>query len=309
MTWKALLEGYLERLRVLGRSPATLARADSDLRHFVDFCRGRGLEEPAAVTSGHLAAYRKELLWLPGARGLLSPHTVTHRLCRARLLFSWAVARGHLLLNPARHLVVRRPPSTLLQVLTAHEVQALLFAPDLRTPFGLRDRALLETFYGTAVRRAECVGLDLGDLDFGARTLAVRHAKGRRDRMLPLGDRLAQVLECYLQLGRPFLGPYGPVAGELAVFLSCHGTRLSTNSLDKIFRRHAAAAGIQRRFGPHALRHACATHLLEGGADLREIQALLGHQSLRSTERYAHLRPVELEREHRRTHPRARRKP
>lgn len=175
---------------------------------------------------------------------------------------------------------------------------------DPETLLGLRDRAVLETLYGTGVRRGECAALDLQDLDLARRVLLVRKAKNGEPREQPLGDHLAAVLVRYLEECRPELGPR---PGEQALFLNRHGRRLDFETYSNLVHRNTRRAGL-RPLSPHDFRHAFATHVLEGGAEMREVQALLGHRCLVATAVYTHVITDDLIREYRRTHPRARRK-
>lgn len=185
--------------------------------------------------------------------------------------------------------------------MTPAEVSRLLELSNPRTAYGLRDRALLELLYGLGLRRGECLRLDLADVDRVQALVRLRHTKNRRERHLPLTPRLLAALAVYLERGRPQLAR---TVEEPALWLSNQGRRLSVGRLDQVVSRLARAAGLGV-VRPHALRHAFATHLLAGGADLRHVQALLGHVNLVSTQHYTHLQPLEVFAEHQRTHPRA----
>lgn len=302
MSWGELLEAHLECLRLRGFSAASLTCRRNWVRRLADWAGRRGLA-PGQVAPSDLAAYQRSLLWEPGLKGrLLAANTVHHALAQACCFFAWAAEAGHLVADPAEGLVLPRPPQALPTLLTEEEVARLLEAPVLTTPLGLRDRAVLETFYATAVRRSECCGLDLGDYDRARSELRVR-GKGGLERLVPTGEALGRTLERYLEQGRPkWAGP-----SESALFVCCRGHRLAPGMANLLVRRSGRAAGIAAPVTCHLLRHACATHLLHNGADIRQIQELLGHRRVTSTERYLHLFPRELTREHERTHPRARR--
>ncbi|MEW6280688.1 MAG: tyrosine-type recombinase/integrase [Candidatus Eremiobacterota bacterium] len=293
--WEALIAGYLEHLAVRGRALRTRQEAEWVLRRFAEFC---GRLEPARVELENMLAWKREL------ESGRSSWTVADRLMRVRSFFRWAHRRGLLLLDPTWELALQTMPRRLGRVLTVRQVEALLKLPDASTAFGLRDLAVLETFYGTGLRLQECHRLDLADLDRGESLLHVREGKGGRPRRQPLGFVLMGVLERYLADARPLLQP---APGESALFLSCRGVRLGRQDLGRIVAHFGRKAGLGR-LSPHRLRHAYATHLLEGGADLRHIQVLMGHRSLLATEHYTSVRPVELFRMLRRYHPRARRK-
>jgi site-specific recombinase XerD len=273
------------------------------LRGFVKFCGGRGVSEVTELGAGILAAYRQELLWTPGPGGAMYKEGTLFQAQRmVRLFLRWLHESELVLVDHAASWILRRPPDSARNVPTVDQVSRLLLVPDARTPVGLRNRAILELLYGTGIRAHECYAIDLDSLDLEGSSLHV-HGKGSKDRLLPLGPCLRQSLRRYLA-ARDKLGA---VPSEQALFVSRGGARLGLNSLDQVVRKAARAVGIAG-FGPHTLRHAFAVHLLESGADVAYIRVLLGHESLQSTAIYTRVHPLELFREHRRTHPRAKRK-
>jgi site-specific recombinase XerD len=189
--------------------------------------------------------------------------------------------------------------------LTQAEACRLVETPSPHTGVGQRNRAILETLYGTGVRLSECVRLELTDVDLGEGTLLVRSGKGRKDRLLPLPARAATALDLYLRDGRPRLVRGAPEPG---LFVSRDGRRLKPVSVQFVVWWHAKRAGIRTRISPHMLRHACATHLLRGGADVRHIQELLGHERLETTEVYTRVEIADLRDALARAHPRERRR-
>jgi integrase/recombinase XerD len=198
-----------------------------------------------------------------------------------------------------------RVPRPLINLLTVAEVEALMNAPSPQTVLGLRDRAVLETLYGTGIRRAELVALDLTDVDMQSLTLLVKRGKNQRSRVLPVGDRLSHALKEYLLHGRPHLQAR---LAEPALFVGHRGQRLDKSAVDHVMRHHSRKAGFKRTVGAHSLRHAFAGHMLRNGADLRSLQAMLGHESLASTQQYTRIYLEDLQKEHRRTHPRSKRR-
>lgn len=302
MSWAELLAAYAEHLAGLGRAPATRAAAARWLGRWADSCRRQGAARPADVAPVHLAAFQRELAWSPnGQGGLLSGSSCLQALLMVRQCLRWATARGVLLVDPSRDLVLRHPARSVGRVLTVAEVEQLLEAPDATSPHGLRDRAILDLLYATGLRRGECQRLNLADVDLAQGLVAVRRGKGGKDRLLPLIPRLAQSLTRYLTQGRPALAKSPQ---EPALFVDRQGDRLSLASLGLVVKHHARRAELGL-VSPHRLRHAFATHLLEGGAELVALQALLGHVRLDTTETYTRVAPQSLVREHRRTHPRA----
>ena len=263
-----------------GLSAATRRAYASDLRAFSAWLDGRGLELDD-VDVRVLADWVTDL-----GRGSrrLSPATIARRLAavRACLRFTYGPARvPDAALAPRR---VRRLPDAP----KAAEIEALLDVADGSEPLDLRNRALLELLYSGGLRSAEAVGLDLGDVDFEREAVHL-HGKGGKERVVPLGEEAAHHLARYLRDGRPTLAR----GAEDAVFLSARGRRLDTSTVRRILRH------------PHRLRHAFATHLLEGGADLRVIQELLGHSSLSTTQAYSHVDARRLRRVYDRAHPRS----
>ena len=185
------------------------------------------------------------------------------------------------------------------------ETERLLEAPDDSTPLGMRDKALLEALYGCGIRLAEIQGMDVGDINFGQRSVLVR-GKGNKERHALFGEPAAEALSRYMNEGRPLLAEEaGPGRKSDAVFLNRYGQRLSRRSIEALVKRHSAAAGTRDDVHPHTLRHTFATHLLEGGADLRVIQELLGHSSPQTTQIYTHITKAEALTAYLRHHPRA----
>ena len=183
--------------------------------------------------------------------------------------------------------------------LTLDEVETLLGTVDLTTPSGLRDRAILETLYSTGMRRSELIALNLDDIDFERGLVIIRQGKGRKDRVVPIGKRALQWIEKYLADGRPALLDQATDA----FFPTTRGNRFHPVNLSSLVRSYLDAAGIQRRGSCHMLRHTTATLMLEGGADLRSIQTLLGHESLNTTQIYTHITIQRLREVHEKTHP------
>jgi integrase/recombinase XerD len=299
-----LVEEYLTHLRSRGRAPATLAGHRWHLQRFFKFCRSRGLTL-AEITQDTLLDYHRELRQVPGERGRLwTERSVVRALQDLNLFLAWCQERRYLLVAPELAWPGKRPPATLPALLTADQALALVEVPGEDTALQLRDRTLLELLYSTGLRRTECQQLDLTDLDLANSQLLVRHAKGGGFRYVPVGEHLAGVLERYLAEGRPHLRPFPE---EPALFVTPQtGRRLSGAQLYNVVKRCARQLGLQA--GVHSLRHAFASHLLEGGADVRQVQELLGHRLVSSTQHYTQLQPLELIREHRHPHPRGRRR-
>jgi len=262
----------------------------------IDGITAEVLEEYAAHLRARQTSYKRR------TPTPLSRTTLAAEMSVLRSFGSWVRARGFLASNPARELRLR-PGTAPAQkgVLTEAEMLALLSVPG-RDAVGIRDRAILETLYSTGLRRAELCGLDLYDVDQETGVVWVRGGKGGRDRVVPVGCWALAAIREYVQRARPKFGA-GPK--EQALFLSATtACRLSVKNLNRLVRAHAAASGLRQRVTPHLLRHTCATHLLRGGADIRDIQAILGHASVGTTQIYTRVGLEDLVAVHRRHHPR-----
>ena len=204
--------------------------------------------------------------------------------------------------NPAADLELPRKPARILpRSLAPDEVRALLELPDTSDPLGIRDRAILETFYGTGIRRSELARINVDDIDRSRGLLFVRQGKGAKDRVVPLGEHARRWISRYIEETRPLLD--AGVAGR-ALFISGYGQRLSSGYVGNWVRRLMVQAGVSYPGSCHLIRHACATHMLENGADIRYIQQLLGHARLDTTQIYTEVSIVKLREVHARTHPR-----
>jgi site-specific recombinase XerD len=264
-----------------GISDATRRAYGADLREFCDWYGDRPLEEvDTRVASEWVAHLGKSR---PG--GKLSQRTIARKLAALRTFLRWTLGPDAVPDVPLSQRGGRRLP----EAMKLEEVEAIVasFAGD--EPLAVRNRAIFELVYSAGLRAAEACALDLGDVDFEQETVHVRLGKGAKDRVVPLGGQAAQLVARYLHDARPQLAR----GAENALFLSVRGRRLDTSALRKLVAH------------PHRLRHAFATHLLEGGADLRTIQELLGHASLSTTQMYSHVDAKRLRRVYDRAHPRS----
>src|SRR5260370_41873836 len=205
-------------------------------------------------------------------------------------LFRFLERQGVILQDPTLNLVLPSWKKLPRAVLNQAHARRLVASPDAITARGKRDRALLELLYGTAIRVGECERLELQDLDLARGQLMIRSGKGRKDRVVPVVGRAAAALDVYLREARPEMGK-DPREG--ALFITTWGTRLNTKRIQDLVRSNAKAAGIDIRVTPHTLRHGCATHLLQGGADVRLVQKLPGNSSVQKTTIYIHMTPTE----------------
>jgi tyrosine recombinase XerC len=274
------LNRFLQLLEVnRGYSPHTIVAYRRDLEQFAAFLREQDhawLDIDRRVARSYLAHLQ---------RRQLAPATIARQLASLRTFYAYLVREGILSTHPLRGLGTPKQPYRLPRFLSVEETVSLLAAPDGGTPQGLRDRAILELLYASGLRVSELVGLDAGDVDWGRRELRV-HGKGGHMRLALVGRPALRALRTYLQQGRPQLAKDRPTA---ALFLNQRGGRLSDRSVRAMVSHYARAAGLQGQVTPHTLRHTFATHLLEGGADLRIVQELLGHARLTTTQRYTHV--------------------
>lgn len=285
--------------RALSVSAGTVKEDGHYLGRFVGFLESRDVKELAAVTVEHLAEYGLHLRGQLSRRGRqISTSYVSRSLTVAKLFLVWARQEG-LVLQDFSAFTIARPLKKLVAVPSVEQVQRLLEAPSTETPEGLRDAVIWEFFYTLGLRAKECLSLDLESVDCGGLTLRV-WGKGSRERLLPLSPRLAELVARYLREGRPNLRPFPE---EKALWIAAQtGRRLGYTTMKQ---RLAAVGELQGlKVHPHLLRHSCATHLLEAGADVEAIGVLLGHQRADSTAHYAKVSAAELTAEHQRCHPR-----
>jgi integrase/recombinase XerD len=295
---------YLEWLRVKHYSEATVKGREVYLGFFLRWCETRALARPEEVTKPMLERYQRHLFYYRKEDGRpLSFRSQHGRLVAVRALFRWLTKHNVLLYNPASELELPRLERRLPKhVLTAREAERVLGAPDVGEPLGLRDRAMLEVLYSTGIRRRELLGLSLYDFDAERGTLLVRHGKGRKDRMVPIGERAIRWVETYLREVRP--GLVVP-PDEGVIFLSHLGEPIAPGRLTEIVRDYVNAAAVGKKGSCHLFRHTMATLMLEGGADIRFIQQMLGHAELSTTQLYTQVSIKKLQDIHRATHPAA----
>jgi len=301
----AAIAGYLHYLRVeRGLSPATIAAYGADLRAFAAGCTGR------PDWSARPDAAREYLSSMARPPRVLRPSTRRRRAAAVRAFYRFLFAEGLIERDVAGLLDLPRQQRQLPDTLDQAEVDALLSAPAATTAEGLRDRALLELLYACGLRIGEALGLDLDDVSLRQRTVRVI-GKGDRERLLPVGAPALDALSAYLEsvrtawLERAVARDPRVARRGGPLFMSAQGRRLSRMSAWRGIRRAALAAGIRGHVTPHTLRHSFATHLLEGGADLRVVQELLGHASISTTQLYTHLTGERIKQVYARAHPRA----
>ncbi|WP_425565056.1 site-specific tyrosine recombinase XerD [Saccharopolyspora taberi] len=298
-----MISSYLNHLAVeRGTARSTLDSYARDLRRYADYLAESGIAALPEVKAHHLSGFLAELR--EGGRGQppLAASSAARALVAARGLHRFAQAEGVLDVDVAREITPPSPPKRLPKALPVADVLRLLDNAGGEDVRGLRDRALLELLYSSGARISEAVGLDIDDIDDSERTVLL-DGKGGRQRLVPVGRPALSALGAYLVRARPVLAARGH--GSPAVFLNSRGTRLSRQSAWNALKSAAERAGITSGVSPHVLRHSFATHLLEGGADVRVVQELLGHASVTTTQVYTLITVNTLREVYATAHPRA----
>lgn len=263
-----------------GASPHTVQNYRLDMEHLVDWLQERDIKSWIAVDRGVI---RRWVAWQYDAG--YAPASTARALSTLRSLFRYLVREGRLARSPALLVPGPKKRKALPSVLSVEEIEQLLAVPD-STPLGQRDRCLIEVLYATGLRVSELLSLQREQVDWSGRSVKVR-GKGSKERIVLLGDLAMDALESYMHTARPVLKD--PDRPNEAIFLSHHGDPLSVRGFHAILRRLCTLAGIEKQITPHTLRHSFATHLLEGGADLRSVQELLGHATVGTTQVYTHV--------------------
>lgn len=301
-TWPAALRPFPARIEeamtASGLAPSTREHYTRAVHDFLGYLASQGITDLTEVTREVVTAYQLALQQRSPRND--APYAVSTQigiLAGLRLFFAYLVKAGYLLADPSSHLVYPRAPQRLPRPLGVEAMRRLLRSLPA-TLLGRRDRAILELLYGTGIRGGEIVRLAVQDVDLEAATLMIREGKGRKDRVVPLGRAAKEALLDYLDCVRPKLVR----GGTASLLLARHGGPLSSRGMRRRLAELGARMGI--KLHPHLLRHTCATHLLKGRADIRQIQRLLGHKSLATTERYTRVEVSDLREVIRRCHPR-----
>lgn len=298
------LDRYLRHLAIeRGRSAHTVAAYRRDLSRLLDSLRRAGVEDANAITADHLTGFARELRDGPEP---LAASSVARMLSSVRGFTRFLVDEQRIPLDPAADLVAPKLPDRLPKALTIAQVESLLSATDGDEPGALRDRALLELLYATGARVSEAVSLNVDDLvgEAGTTDLVRLFGKGSKQRIVPVGSYARAALDAYLVRSRPLLSVRGRATP--ALFLGMRGARLSRQSAWLVIRAAAERAQLDVEVSPHSLRHSFATHLLQGGADVRVVQELLGHASVATTQIYTRVTADALRDMYVTAHPRAR---
>jgi integrase/recombinase XerD len=304
-------DGFLSWLAARRYAPGTIRVRALCLRDLIAFLKERYVEDVEEVTRAHVDEYQRMILNRVhrNTGRKLAPSTMGHYLETVRVFFSFLVDRKSVLVDPSAHMEWKLPHSPLPKnIPTPEEMRQILTLPDIGTFTGLRDRTMLEVLYSTGVRRMELCHLDIYDVNLGDGTLTVRSGKGGKGRTVPLLKTASEFLDRYMREARPGLvrwkGESEMAKQETALFVSPGGKRMPLGNVGAVIARYVRVIRPDATLGCHVFRHACATHLLQGGADVAMIQRLLGHSKLDTTAIYTQVMPMDLKAEHKRCHPR-----
>ncbi len=291
-----LLERFSDFLTLeQGAALRTTDAYGRDVSRFVSYARAKGIREPLGASPRLLRDFVYHLKDVG-----LAPASIRRNVSAMRTYFRFLISEGHLVSDPSERLDTPKRWLTLPDVLTANEVQRLLDAVTLDEPLAFRDRAMLELAYGAGLRVSEWISLGVRDLLLGDALLRV-FGKGSKERLVPIGRRAIGAVAIYVRELRPRLERGG---GKGVLFLNARGTPLTRMGAWKMVRKYVEKAGLEKHVSPHTLRHSFATHLLEGGADLRAVQEMLGHADISTTQIYTHVDREYLRTVHRQFHPR-----
>ena len=292
-----LLDQFINQLRVeRGLSTNTIVAYSHDLISFFDFLTQKGLS-PVHISQEDLSSFIAE------NNTRLSPRSMARCLVSIRMFYRFLVSEGNIESNPARLLGIPKVYQHLPDVLSRDEVDSLLKQPNINTALGKRDKAILEILYATGLRVTELIGLKMHNINLEVGSIRTI-GKGSKERIIPMGSKAIDSLKDYLSNSRPsFLKKDLAKAGSY-IFLNSRGGHITRQGLWKIIKKYALMAGITKSVTPHTVRHSFATHLLEGGADLRSVQIMLGHADISTTQIYTHVARERLKEIHEKYHPR-----
>ncbi len=298
----AWINRYLEWTKIQNYSPCTVASRRGQLSIFLEWCLARDLNHPNELTKPIIESYQRHLFYNRSAHGKTLSFTRQRSLLfNVKSFLGWLAKHNHILYNPASELELpRQIQRQLPDVLTPDEMEKILAQCDLDDPFGIRDRAILETFYSTGIRRMELANLCVYDVAGDQGTVMVRQGKGKKDRIVPIGERALAWIETYMNKVRKYLVTSN---NEMTLFLNYQGHKLALESVTDLVHRYIKVADIKKQGSCHLLRHTMATAMLGNGADIRFIQEILGHTSLTTTQRYTHVSIKQLQQIHKATHP------
>jgi len=298
---ESMMRDHLHALAVQNYSEHTVRNRQVHIGFFIQWCKERGLSEPVEVTRPVLERYQRHLFHYRKKNGEPLSFRSQHAcLVPLRVWFRWMTRQNHILHNPASELELPRLGRALPKnIFSAQEVEQIMRCCDLSDPIGLRDRAILEVLYSTGIRRLETILLKLYDLSLD-RGLILVHGKGKKDRYVPIGERAIAWLQKYIREGRPQLAIE---PDDMTVFLTAQGEPFSRDHLSYAVKERVDAAKLGKTGSCHLFRHTMATLMHEGGADIRYIQQMLGHEDIKTTQIYTQVAIRALQQIHAATHP------
>ena len=293
---------YLDWMAVRNYSQRTIGNRNAYLDYFCAWSFERELRHPSQITVPILELYQRYLFYYRKRDGEpLGVQSQKQALVAVRMFFKWLSRKRIIQYNPTADIVMPKQGRPLPKsIFSIKEVEAVLSQPDIETPLGLRDRAMMETFYSTGLRRMEIISLHVSDVDFDRRLVFVREGKGRVDRYVPLGERAEKWIKKYIREARPRLDRNGRCK---ALFLTRNGKPLSPTRLSDIVRENIEAACISKGGACHMFRHVFATSLIENGVSIHHVQAMMGHVDISTTQIYSHVSIKRLQEEHQKAHP------
>lgn len=295
-----ILDDFLGYLAVeRGASPHTISAYGGDLRAYLKFLDGRSVD-PREASRDDVTGFMAEL-----QRQQMAPSTVERKIAAVKSFYSFLVREGMTQSHPTVDLALPKVPARLPDVISINQAEQFLSQPFPEGPVGYRDRAALEVLYGCGLRVSELTGLDIGNVDLESGFVRVM-GKGGKERLVPIAGAAQRAMADYLQHGRPYLRAKKSTTRQdpSAVFLNVRGGRLTRQAVFGIVRTYGERSGLQLH--PHTLRHSFATHMLQGGAELRSLQEMLGHADISTTQVYTHVDRAHVREEYLTTHPRAR---
>lgn len=293
---------FIQWCKVTNLAESTIQARTSSLRNFIIWCDDRGLIRPQEITRPILESYQRHLFYSRQRNGQpIGIACQVSYLSHIRALFSWLAKANHILYNPASDLDMPRVNHRLPKnILTAQEAEAIINQPDITTTLGLRDRAILEVFYSTGIRRSELARLKTTSIDYARGTILIEQGKGNKDRIIPIGMRALKWIDQYINTARTEL-EIGLSGGYM--FLGNHGKKATLGTISCLVTKYIKQADIGKAGSCHLFRHTMATLMLENGADIRYIQAILGHATLETTQIYTQVSISKLKEIHTATHP------
>lgn len=292
-----IIAEYKHQLKVRGYAKSTVECYSRGIDLFCAYLQERQINDIRAVNKQIIFDYQAKIMSKP-----IEMESKALELRPVKRLFEYLMENNHLLINPAEGIVeTDRKNRKIGSTLTVPEIIKLLDAPNLSLRTGIRDRAIMELLYCTGIRRDELLNLEVYHADLKDQILYVRKAKGRKQRVVPLGTNAIKYLREYLEKIRPHYARKNPK--ERRLFLNNSGLPLTGVALQALIRRYRIDAGIRKPVSPHVFRRSCATHLLQQGADVRYVQKLLGHSRLKTTQYYTKVMPVDVKQTHEKTHP------